>query len=118
MVNVQEVSSRELEKLDKLAWWMDSKFVIPGTSIRFGLDVILGLVPGIGDTGSLLISAYLIGKARSYNVPWYVTVQMIWNAFLDWIIGIIPLVGDLFDIGWKANLRNVSLIRQHGQFRP
>ena len=106
-------SFKDLQKLEKLARLMDSYFAIPGTSIRFGLDSIFGLVPGIGDTGTLLFSLYIISRARSYKVPWYVTLRMIWNALVDWIIGLVPLIGDIFDIGWKSNIKNVSLIRQH-----
>lgn len=104
-----------LKKLDNLAEWMDSRFKIPGTSIRFGFDSIIGIIPGLGDTVTLASTIYLIGIASSYNVPWYVQAQMIWNAFVDWIIGIIPLLGDIFDVGWKANLKNVALIKKHAE---
>jgi hypothetical protein len=104
--------AKDIKKLEKLAHMMDSYFAVPGTSIRFGLDSLFGLFPGIGDTGTLLLGLYVIGKAQSHNVPWYVTLRMIWNAFLDWLIGLIPIIGDVFDIGWKSNLRNVSLIKK------
>ena len=103
----------EIEKLHKMAEWMDSKFKIPGTSIRFGFDSILGLVPGIGDTVTLASTAYLIGKAKAFKLPFHIVLLMIWNAFIDWLIGLIPLIGDIFDIGWKANQRNVALLKKH-----
>ncbi len=107
----------EIENLEKLADWMDSRFKIPGTSIRFGLDSLLGLVPGIGDTVTILSTIYLIGKSKSHNLPFYVTLKMIWNAFLDWFIGLIPFLGDIFDIGWKANRKNVALLKKHSSIK-
>lgn len=108
-----DLISKELRDLEKLAVWMDSRFRIPGTPIRIGLDSVLGLLPGIGDTGTLMVTLYLTEKARRYNLPQRVRLIMFWNAFVDWLIGLIPLAGDLFDIGWKANLRNIALLRKH-----
>lgn len=107
------MQKKELEELERFAKLMDSQFSIPGTSIRFGLDSILGLIPGIGDTGTALITLYLVHKAGKYNLPPHVKRQMLWNTFIDWLIGLIPLVGDIFDIRWKANLRNVALLRKY-----
>lgn len=104
---------KELEKLESMAGWMDSRFSVPGTKIRFGFDALLGLFPGIGDTLTLLTTAYLVGKAHSYGLPWHVKARMIWNGFIDWLIGLVPLIGDIFDIGWKSNNRNVALMREH-----
>lgn len=104
---------RELEKLERLARWMDSQFSIPGTSIRFGFDSLLGLIPGLGDTGTLAVTLYLSEKAKSFGLPRRVRLRMFWNAFIDWLIGLVPLAGDLFDLGWKANLRNIELMRHH-----
>jgi hypothetical protein len=103
----------DIRKMEKMAVWLDSRFSIPGTSIRFGLDSILGLIPGIGDTVTLASTAYLIRIARTHNLPLYVIIHMLWNAFVDWFIGLVPLLGDIFDVGWKANLKNVALIKKH-----
>lgn len=103
----------ELQKLDRLAELMDNRFLIPGTSIRFGLDSVLGLIPGVGDTATLLVTLYLADKAKNYNLPSHLRARIYWNAFVDWFIGLVPFAGDIFDIGWKANLRNVALIREH-----
>jgi hypothetical protein len=103
----------ELKSLERLADLMDSRFVIPGTSIRFGIDSLIGLIPGLGDTVSLAVSAYIIGHARKHNVPSHVRARMIFNAFFDWLIGLIPFIGDIFDVGWKANRRNIALLRRH-----
>ena len=108
----------DLEHLQNMADWMDSRFTIPGTNIKFGLDAILGVIPGVGDTVTLATTAYLFGKARSYNLPWYLKIKILWNAFIDWLIGLIPLIGDIFDLGWKANQKNVALIREHLEKHP
>lgn len=103
----------DIEKLERLAIWMDSRFVIPGTSIRFGVDSLLGLIPGIGDTVTAISGAYLIRQAHKHGVPKRGMAQMIWNVFIDWLIGLIPLLGDIFDIGWKANRKNVEIIKKY-----
>ena len=108
----------ELEKLDRIAELMDNRFQIPGTSVRFGLDSLLGLFPGIGDTATLLVTLYLADKAKRYDLPAHVRGQIYWNAFIDWLIGLVPFIGDIFDIGWKANVRNVALIRKHIKEQP
>lgn len=105
--------AKEMAELDRLAHWMDSRFVIPGTEVRFGLDSLLGLVPGVGDTATLLVTLYLADKARQYGLPRHVRGRIYWNAFVDWLIGLVPFLGDIFDVGWKANVMNVALIRKH-----
>ena len=107
------VTQEELKKLDDLAEWMDNRFSIPGTSIRFGLDSLLGLIPGIGDSVTVISTFYLIARAHDYKLPWHVKTTMIWNLFIDWLIGLIPILGDIFDIGWKANKKNVALIKKY-----
>lgn len=99
--------------MESLAHWMDSKFKLPGTNIRFGLDSILGLIPGVGDTVTLASTVYLLGQAQSLNVPWTIKTRMMWNAFIDWLIGLVPFFGDIFDIGWKSNQRNVKLLKDY-----
>lgn len=103
----------EFRRLESLADWLDSRFRIPGTDIRFGLDSILGLIPGIGDTVSALPSAYLIITAHKMGVSRFTLSRMMLNAAIDWVIGAIPIIGDIFDIGFKANRRNVVLLRSH-----
>lgn len=92
---------------------MDEAFRVPGTDIRFGLDPLLGLIPGVGDTAAGLVSVYLIGKARTLGVPFSTLLCMTWNMLVDWVIGSIPLLGDAFDVEFKANRRNVELIKRH-----
>lgn len=104
-----------LQELDDIASWMDAKFSVPGTDIRFGFDSLIGLIPGIGDTIGLAVSGYIFHRAVQHGVPHHIKLQMIFNIFIDWVIGIIPLLGDLFDVKWRANTRNVALLRQHFQ---
>lgn len=104
---------QKAEALDRLAHWLDDRFKIPGTNIRFGLDGLLGIVPGIGDTASSLASLYLVIEARRLGVPRLTIARMLINVLLDWVIGLIPLLGDIFDIAYKANRRNIALLQKH-----
>ncbi len=96
---------------------MDDRFRLPGTQIRFGVDPILGLIPGIGDSVTALTAGYMIGRARALGVPLSTRLRMMLNVILDVIVGTIPLFGDLFDVGFRANRRNLELIRRHVQKR-
>ena len=102
-----------LRELGQIASWMDARFIIPGTNIRFGLDSLIGLVPGIGDTIGLGISGYIFHRAVQHGIPHHMKIRMLFNIFIDWVIGLIPLLGDLFDVKWKANTKNVELLRKH-----
>lgn len=104
------------DRLEQLAKAMDSRFTIPGLNISIGWDSILGLIPGIGDILTTGISAYIIHEGKMLGVPRHVVWLMIFNVFLDWLLGSIPLLGDIIDVGWKANLRNLELIRKHAKF--
>ena len=109
------MKENDILKLEQLADLMDNQFTIPGTDIRIGLDPILGLLPGIGDTASLAISGYIIHTARKAGVHPFVLTRMSWNVFMDWLIGLVPFVGDAFDVAWKANRKNVALLKAHLQ---
>jgi hypothetical protein len=100
-------------ELDALAHLMDGAFRIPGLNIRFGLDALIGLIPGIGDLLTKLVSIYLLTLAQRYGVPRITTLRMGLNIGIDAVLGAIPFVGDLFDLAWKANERNVALLRRH-----
>jgi hypothetical protein len=102
-----------LERLERLAQLLDTALVIPGTNFRFGADAIIGLVPGIGDAITTAISAYIVYEARRLGVPRHLLVRMIGNVALDGLVGAVPLVGDVFDTMWRANIRNVRLLRKH-----
>lgn len=106
---------RELDRLDRLARQMDRAFRLPFTQIRFGWDALLGLVPGIGDTAALAPSFYILARAQRFGAPGWLLLRMAGNLGIDWAVGLIPLVGDLLDVGIKANTRNVHLLRAHMQ---
>ncbi len=107
-------SQRErLARLDALANLMDSAVVIPGTGVRFGADALIGLVPGIGDAVSAGISCMIILEARRMGAPGHVIARMLGNVAIDGLIGVVPLFGDLFDLAFRANLRNMRLLRRH-----
>ncbi len=104
---------RELQRLEHLASLLDDRFVLPGTSVRIGLDGILGLVPVIGDFASLLPTLYVVIRAHRLGAPGHLILRMLFNAFLDWAIGSIPVLGDIFDIAFKANKMNVGLLQNY-----
>src|SRR5687767_13098985 len=99
---------------------LDSAVPVPGTSFRFGLDPILGLIPGFGDLVSPLFTLGMFWQARDLGVPRVVQLRMIFNVAIDVLIGFIPLLGDLFDFAWKANNRNMALLERHAyeEHRP
>jgi hypothetical protein len=99
---------------DGLTHWLDEAVRIPGTNIRFGLDALLGFfVPGLGDAASGVASVSLLVLALRRGVPRVVLARMISNLGIDAVVGAVPLLGDLFDVGWKANRKNLELIKHH-----
>lgn len=97
------------------ASWLDDRFRIPGTNIRFGLDPILSLIPGFGDLASPLFTMVLLAQAIGWRVPRVVLVRMVMNALIDALIGIIPIAGNIGDIFWRANTANLALLERHAQ---
>ncbi len=95
-----------------LAKLLDTKFVIPGTGIRFGLDAIIGLFPGIGDAISAAVGSYIIIAAQRLGVPKPVLLRMLANLGMDTVVGSIPLLGTIFDVAYKANARNAALLEK------
>ena len=102
-----------LRRIDTAASWMDARFGIPGTRLRFGLDGLLGLIPGVGDAAGLAVSAWILAEAREAGASWPLIARMGLNVALDAIIGAVPLLGDLFDFAFKANRMNAQLLREH-----
>lgn len=101
--------------LESLAKLMDAQFRVPGTSIRFGLDALVGLIPGIGDFSTFLVSGYMVSILAKNGASGFVLARMVWNIVLDALAGSIPLLGDIFDVAFKANQRNLQLMREHYQ---
>lgn len=116
--NESGASHSSPQDLERLAHWLDSVFEIPGIGVRFGIDALLGLVPGVGDTASALASVYILQTASRYGIPRITIARMTLNIGLDLLVGAIPFIGDLFDIYWKANRKNVELLRRHFAATP
>ena len=112
---MRDVDARTLAALRKWSVLLDSAFRVPGTSLTFGLDPLLGLVPGLGDLAAPAFTALLLLHAVRMRIPRVVQLRMLMNAGIDLVIGMVPLVGDLFDAGWKANVRNLALLERHAR---
>lgn len=94
---------------------LDNAFTVPGTRFRFGLDALIGLVPGLGDAVSAVFSGYLILQASRLGAPKSVVSRMVANVAVDTVVGWVPLLGDLFDVAWKSNVKNMALLEDHLQ---
>ena len=104
--------SDSIDRLRALARVQDELFRIPGTRIRFGIDALIGLIPGAGDVFTSGVSVYVLLAATRMGAPPSVVARMAGNILLDLLFGAIPLLGDIFDVGWKANVRNVRLLEK------
>ena len=105
--------ARAIVELDLLAALLDSRWRIPGTSIRFGLDALVGLVPVLGDAATGIVSVYIVLRARSCGAGKTLVARMLGNVLLDTVVGSIPILGSIFDVYFKANNRNIRLLRRH-----
>jgi hypothetical protein len=112
---VREADARTLAALRKWSVLLDSAFRVPGTRLTFGLDPILGLVPGLGDLTTPFFSVLLLLHAVRLRIPRVVQLRMLMNAAIDLGIGAVPVIGDFFDFGWKANVRNLALLERHAR---
>lgn len=101
-----------------LAWLLDNQFKLPGTSMRIGLDGLLGLIPGIGDTIAAGLSLLILAEAVQKRVRRRTLLKMAGNIAVDWIVGLVPVLGDVFDIVFKANMRNLALLEEELELRP
>jgi hypothetical protein len=101
------------ENLDLLSHLLDDCFRLPGTSIRFGIDGLIGLVPVLGDVLAGLASTLIIVAAWFRGVPTITLARMVVNVGIDVVVGVVPLFGDAFDVAWKANRRNYALLTRH-----
>lgn len=102
-----------LRKLRRVAWLVDGAFRLPGTRFRFGLNSLIGLTPAAGDAVLALISLYIVNEARRLGLPRETLARMVGNVVIEAVAGTVPVLGDLFDMGFKANLRNLALIEEH-----
>ena len=106
-------TSAALQRIERLAYLLDARYRLPGTRFRFGLDGIVGLIPGIGDVATSAISAYIVYEGWRLGAPRRVLARMLGNLGFDAVVGAVPVIGDLIDVGYKANLRNVQLLQRH-----
>ncbi|HWD57676.1 MAG TPA: DUF4112 domain-containing protein [Stellaceae bacterium] len=107
-----------IEWLRRLAWLIDAIGRVPGTRFRFGLNSVIGLAPVAGDAVLTLISLYFIHQARRLGLPRRKLARMLGNVAVETLLGAVPLLGDLLDVAWKANLRNVAIIERHFALPP
>ena len=109
----QPASRADVERsLDQLSRLMDGLFRIPGTGWRVGLDALVGLIPGVGDLATTAVSFYILAAGVRYRVPKVTLLRMASNIAVDYLLGAVPFVGDLFDVAWKSNQMNVELLKQ------
>lgn len=108
-----KVTVPALKNLDSLAKLMDSRFTIPGTNIKFGLDALIGLVPGAGDFATFIISGYMLKVLAQNGASGFVLARMVLNVIIDSLIGAVPILGDIFDVAFKSNQRNMKLMHEH-----
>lgn len=102
-----------MERVRRLAHLWDDGFRIPGIPVAFGLDPLVGLVPGVGDAAGALVASYVVLQAARLDVPGLTLLRMLANIAIDTLLGTVPVIGDIFDVVWKANLKNVALIEHH-----
>ncbi len=105
--------AERIARLDALANLLDIAFFVPGTNIRFGVDALIGLIPGIGDAITTALSLYIVHEARQLGAPRHLIARMLANVALDGVVGAVPFLGDAFDLMWRANRRNMALLRNH-----
>ncbi|WP_413990201.1 DUF4112 domain-containing protein [Labrys okinawensis] len=110
--SVNDLRAR-VERLDRLSRLLDIAFSIPFTKIRFGVDAIIGLIPGFGDWAGVLLSSIIVIEAVRIGVPRVLLARMIVNVAIEGALGTVPVAGDVIDIFWRANRQNMTLLRDH-----
>ena len=109
---------QRIERLEVLAKLLDVAFVVPGTNIRYGIDGLIGLIPVVGDIITTAISLWVVREARALGAPWHITARMLANVAVDGVVGLVPVAGDAFDVMFRANVRNVRLLRRWMEKQP
>jgi hypothetical protein len=113
VAHLQPDQIKRVQRLRQLARLLDEAITIPGTSKKIGLDPIIGMIPGGGDTVGMILSAYIVVEAALLGLPKATLLKMVSNILIDATVGTVPLVGDLFDVVSKANTRNIKLLDAH-----
>jgi hypothetical protein len=109
---------QRLARLEAIAKLLDVAFILPGTNIRYGIDGLIGLIPVVGDIITTAISLWLVREARALGAPWHITARMLANVAVDGVVGMVPLAGDAFDVMFRANVRNVRLLKRWVDKQP
>ena len=109
---------QRLARIEALAKLLDIAFILPGTRIRYGIDGIIRLIPVIGDLFATAFSLWLVREARALGAPCHVTARMLGNVAVDGVVGLVPVAGDAFDVLFRANMRNVRLLRRWMDKQP
>jgi Domain of unknown function (DUF4112) len=105
--------AQSVARIDALAALMDAAFVIPGTNVKMGLDGLVGLVPVVGDIVASVISSYIVWEARQLGAPRWLIARMLINVAIDTAVGSVPIIGDAFDVMFRANVMNMALLKRH-----
>ncbi|WP_348675874.1 DUF4112 domain-containing protein [uncultured Abyssibacter sp.] len=114
MANLSPERSEQIQReLDRYVWLLDDCIRIPGTRIRTGVDGLAGLIPGIGDIATAVVALGLVARYWQLGAPKRLVARMLLNVGIDALVGLIPVLGDAFDVVWKANRRNIDLMRRH-----
>jgi hypothetical protein len=113
MSSEQGQAKPNFSSLDLATDFLDDRFRIPGTNIRFGADFLIGLVPYAGDIISFVISGILIIAMARKGASGMVIVKMLGNVWIDGMVGTVPIIGDIFDLRYRANRRNLNLLKEH-----
>jgi hypothetical protein len=108
-----DVDETRLRRLEAFAHLLDARFGVPGTRWRFGLDSVIGLVPGVGDVATAAIALWVLWQGHRLGASRAILARMAGNVAMDAVFGSVPLVGDIFDVAFKSNRRNVALLRRH-----
>ena len=103
---------QRLARLDAIAKLLDVAFILPGTNFRYGIDGLIGLIPVVGDIITTAISLWVVREARALGAPWHITARMLGNVAVDGVVGLVPVAGDAFDVMFRANVRNVRMLKR------
>jgi len=109
---------QRMARLEALSKLLDVAFILPGTNIRYGIDGLIGLIPVVGDIITTAISLWLVREARALGAPWHITTRMLANVALDGVVGLVPIAGDAFDVMFRANVRNVRMLKRWMDKQP
>lgn len=109
---------QRLARLEALAKVLDVAFVVPGTNVRYGIDGLIGLIPVVGDLVTTAISLWMVREARALGAPMHLIARMLGNVALDGVVGLVPVAGDAFDVMWRANVRNMRMLRRWMDKQP